>query len=42
VDERWWVSFAHDARVFAAQITNDRGRFALGESLLVPEGLAGV
>jgi hypothetical protein len=29
-------------RVFAAQITNDRGRFALAESLPVPEGLDGV
>ncbi len=42
VDEKWWISFAHDARVFAAQITNDRGRLALGESLPVPEGLDGV
>jgi glyoxylase-like metal-dependent hydrolase (beta-lactamase superfamily II) len=29
----WWVSFAHDDRVLAAQVRNDRGRFALGESI---------
>jgi len=29
----WWVSFAHDDRVLAAQVRNDRGRLALGESI---------
>ncbi|MGH7840519.1 MAG: MBL fold metallo-hydrolase [Candidatus Binataceae bacterium] len=38
VAERWWVSFAHDERVFAARVTNDRGRLVIGESLTVAEG----
>ena len=29
----WWVSFAHDDRVLAARVRNDRGRLALGESI---------
>jgi glyoxylase-like metal-dependent hydrolase (beta-lactamase superfamily II) len=37
--ERWWVSFAHDERVFAARVVNDRGKLILGESLEVPDGL---
>ncbi|HTJ10132.1 MAG TPA: MBL fold metallo-hydrolase [Candidatus Binataceae bacterium] len=32
----WWVSFAHDDQVLAAQVRNDRGRFALGESIPMP------
>jgi glyoxylase-like metal-dependent hydrolase (beta-lactamase superfamily II) len=32
----WWVSFAHDDRVLAAQVRNDRGRMALGESIAMP------
>ena len=32
----WWVSFAHDDRVFAAQVRNDRGRLVLGESIPMP------
>jgi len=39
--ERWWVSFAHDERVFAARVENDRGRLVIGESLAVGEGLDG-
>jgi glyoxylase-like metal-dependent hydrolase (beta-lactamase superfamily II) len=37
--ERWWISFAHDERVFAARIVNDRGRLVIGESIGVPDGL---
>jgi glyoxylase-like metal-dependent hydrolase (beta-lactamase superfamily II) len=37
--ERWWVSFAHDERVFAARIVNDRGRLVIDESIAVPDGL---
>lgn len=37
--ERWWVSFAHDERFFAARIVNDRGRFIIGESIGVPDEL---
>jgi hypothetical protein len=37
--ERWWVSFAHDERLFAARIVNDRGRLVVGESIGVPGGL---
>jgi glyoxylase-like metal-dependent hydrolase (beta-lactamase superfamily II) len=29
----WWVSFAHDDRVLAAQVRNARGRLVLGESI---------
>jgi glyoxylase-like metal-dependent hydrolase (beta-lactamase superfamily II) len=32
----WWVSFAHDDRVLAAQVRNDRGRLALSESIPMP------
>ncbi len=42
VAARWWVSFAHDERVFAAQVANDRGRLVLGARIDVPEGLDGV
>lgn len=42
VAERWWVSFAHDERVFAARVADDRGKLALGESIAVPDGLDGV
>jgi glyoxylase-like metal-dependent hydrolase (beta-lactamase superfamily II) len=42
VEERWWVSFAHDERVFAAQVTNDRGRLVLGTTVDVPPGLDGL
>ncbi len=42
VAERWWVSFAHDERVFAAQVTNDRGRLVLGTTVEVPPGLDGL
>jgi glyoxylase-like metal-dependent hydrolase (beta-lactamase superfamily II) len=42
VTEQWWVSFAHDARVFAARVLNDHGRLVLGESVDVPTGLDGV
>jgi glyoxylase-like metal-dependent hydrolase (beta-lactamase superfamily II) len=42
VEERWWVSFAHDERVFAAQVNNDRGRLVLGTTLEVPPGLDGL
>jgi len=33
--EKWWVSFAHDDRVFAAKVVDDRGRLVLGDSLPV-------
>jgi glyoxylase-like metal-dependent hydrolase (beta-lactamase superfamily II) len=36
--ERWWISFAHDERVFAARIVNDRGRLNIDESIEVPDG----
>ena len=37
--ERWWVSFAHDERIFAARIVYNRGRLIVGESIGVPVGL---
>ncbi len=33
VREGWWLSFAHDDRVFASRVANDRGRIVLTESL---------
>jgi glyoxylase-like metal-dependent hydrolase (beta-lactamase superfamily II) len=33
--EKWWVSFAHDDRVFAAQVIDDRGKLVLHESIAV-------
>ena len=42
VAQRWWVSFAHDERIFAAQVDNDRGRLVLGRTLEVPPGLDGL
>lgn len=33
--EGWWVSFAHDERVFTAKVAKDRGRLVLGESVPV-------
>jgi glyoxylase-like metal-dependent hydrolase (beta-lactamase superfamily II) len=32
-----WVSFAHDDQVFAARVSNDRGRVVLTEKVPVPE-----
>ncbi len=34
-ENRWWVSFAHDDLVFAAQVNNDRGRYVLGQTVPV-------
>jgi glyoxylase-like metal-dependent hydrolase (beta-lactamase superfamily II) len=42
VAERWWVSFAHDERVFAARITKDHGKLTLAETVPVPNGLDGI
>ena len=36
IEGGWWVSFAHDDRVLAAQVRNDRGQLALGESIEMP------
>lgn len=36
VEGGWWVSFAHDDLVLAAQVRNDRGRLVLGESIPMP------
>ena len=41
VEDRWWLSFAHDERVFAAQVKNDRGRLVLGAAVDVPAGSTG-
>ncbi len=40
-DERWWVSFAHDAGVFAARVNIERRRFVAIESVDVAEELRG-
>lgn len=36
VEGGWWVSFAHDDLVLAAQVRNDRGRLVLGDSIPMP------
>ena len=38
----WWVSFAHDERVLAAQVNNDRGRLALGDMVDASSGWTGL
>ncbi|HKN00429.1 MAG TPA: MBL fold metallo-hydrolase [Candidatus Binataceae bacterium] len=40
VENRTWVSFAHDDEVFAAQVNNDRGRLVLIQKIVVPKNLA--
>lgn len=37
IAERTWVSFAHDDQVFAARVSNDRGRVVLTDTVRVPE-----
>jgi glyoxylase-like metal-dependent hydrolase (beta-lactamase superfamily II) len=39
--ERWWVSFAHDAGVFAARVNVEGKRFVVGERVDVLEELRG-
>lgn len=34
-EQKWWVSFAHDDRVFAAKVVDDRGKLTVGESVAV-------
>ena len=34
-EEKWWISFAHDDRVFAAKLLSDRGKLVLGDSISV-------
>lgn len=40
--EHWWISFAHDERVFAARVTHDHGKLAISESIEVAQGLDGL
>jgi glyoxylase-like metal-dependent hydrolase (beta-lactamase superfamily II) len=35
-ENAWWISFAHDDKIFAAKIKNDRGRFVLTKTIPVP------
>jgi glyoxylase-like metal-dependent hydrolase (beta-lactamase superfamily II) len=39
IEERTWVSFAHDDVVFAARVNNDRGKLVLSEKVEVPPHL---
>ncbi len=39
MEQRWWLSFAHDDTVFAATVQNDRGRIVLGDTVPVSERL---
>ena len=41
VSERWWLSFAHDASVYAARVVLENGKLTLRDSVAVPEGLDG-
>jgi hypothetical protein len=36
----WWLSFAHDDTVFAAQVKKDSGRLVISESIAVPKSLS--
>jgi glyoxylase-like metal-dependent hydrolase (beta-lactamase superfamily II) len=38
----WWVSFAHDDRMFAARIANDRGKLITRDPLEVAQELNGI
>jgi glyoxylase-like metal-dependent hydrolase (beta-lactamase superfamily II) len=40
VTGRWWISYAHDDRMFAAKVKSDRGRLAIAENIPVPESTA--
>ncbi len=39
IRERWWVSFAHDDRVYAARIVLDSGKLRLGDTVGAPSEL---
>ena len=39
VENRDWISFAHDDTVFAAQVSNDRGKLVISERVSVPNDL---
>jgi glyoxylase-like metal-dependent hydrolase (beta-lactamase superfamily II) len=41
VEQRTWISFAHDDQVFAAQVASDRGRMVLIDKVIVNENLQG-
>jgi glyoxylase-like metal-dependent hydrolase (beta-lactamase superfamily II) len=36
-NERWWISFAHDDRLFAARVGADGAKFVVTEHILVPQ-----
>jgi hypothetical protein len=36
-NERWWISFANDDRLFAARVGADGARFVVTEHILVPQ-----
>jgi hypothetical protein len=36
-EEKWWISFAHDDRVYATKVANDRGKLVLENSREVRE-----
>jgi glyoxylase-like metal-dependent hydrolase (beta-lactamase superfamily II) len=33
IEHRWWLAFAHDEQVLAAQVKNDRGKIVLGATI---------
>jgi glyoxylase-like metal-dependent hydrolase (beta-lactamase superfamily II) len=40
-EQRWWISFSHDDRVFAARVNIEGGRFVVTERVEVTEELRG-
>jgi glyoxylase-like metal-dependent hydrolase (beta-lactamase superfamily II) len=42
VDEGWWLSFAHDDKVMAARIANDRGKLVVSDSVDCRQSIARV
>ena len=33
IERRWWLAFAHDEQILAAQVKNDRGKIALDAAI---------
>jgi hypothetical protein len=36
VANRWWISFAHDDKIFTAHVYKDEGKLRLGDIVGVP------
>jgi glyoxylase-like metal-dependent hydrolase (beta-lactamase superfamily II) len=40
IDGQWWLAFAHDDQVLAAQVKRDGGKIVLDETIAAPNGLS--